>query len=153
METRTLVRWYSASYAWVWRLRPLGHPDLDSRAFFDNQFSLYFFIKYLRYSFRNVSCFSSENESKVGSSIWWTPRMSRRSSVSSYSKTGFYRPFQPRNSMLFSVRLGPRFRYLVGKIWMNRTKPFDWCVDPCPGCVNFIKIRFQFDEPAFGIGQ
>ena len=28
METRTLVRWCSASYAWVWRLRPLGHPDL-----------------------------------------------------------------------------------------------------------------------------
>ena len=29
METRTLVRWGSASYAWVWRLRPLGHPDLE----------------------------------------------------------------------------------------------------------------------------
>ena len=28
METRTLVRWCSASLTWVWRLRPLGHPDL-----------------------------------------------------------------------------------------------------------------------------
>ena len=28
-----------------------------------------------------------------------------------------------------------------------------WYLDPCPGCVSLMKIRFQFDEPAFGIGQ